>query len=62
MSDKAKFHGEATMREEFGHLNHGRIYSSPNCDRDDYERMVYTLGGKLLRRTVTTSQWVEVDA
>ena len=59
---KAKFHGEASMREEFGHMERGQVYWSPNANRTDIEQMVVEMGGKLVRRTVSVSQWVEVDA
>ena len=55
--DKAKFHGEAFMREEFGWiLSNGEIVSI-----DDLNLLRFDISlVEEVRRTVTTSQWVEV--
>ena len=56
--DKAKFHGEATMREEIGYLmSDGVVWS-----KGSGTPTIGTFAVGEVRRTITTSQWVEVDA
>lgn len=62
MSDKAKFHGEATMREEFGTIRATGSITNWGEDAMEAERISSHFGLKVVRRTVTKSQWVEVDA
>jgi hypothetical protein len=57
---KAKFHGEASMRVEFGVLMGKNVAQSSSLWAAQIA--ADQVGGKVVRCTVTTSQWVEVDA
>jgi len=60
---KAKFHGEASMREEFGVLTlNDRVLGFGSDYEAAKEALRFSRGRKLVRRTVSVSQWVEVDA
>jgi len=58
--NKAKFHGEASMREEFGVLMGKNVAQSSSL----WVAQIAAdqVGGKVVRCTVTTSQWVEVES
>jgi len=58
--DKSTFHGEAFMREVFT-VKTGSYIHEDYPDEDRAREAADFYGGKLLLRTVSVSQWVEVD-
>jgi hypothetical protein len=59
---KAKFHGEASTREEWGYIREDGTISNWINDKKNAAFNASGLGLKLLCRTVSVSQWVEVES